>query len=350
MKNIWHIGDISLVAMLLMAVAAPSFAVNASQLGAAANFTIIDSATTNAQARIDAGRAYNELWGSACVDITNQDLNNQRFAPGVYCINKNSDFNGQVMLDARGDANAVFVFRVNGTFSIWPDSVIQLVGGALPQNVFWVINGSALLGTSVRAAGTFIAVGPVSFGRGGDNLAFDEDGLVDGRLISLNGRVSVPARVRVGFIPSFVSVPTPPVYTAPAPVIVTSASTGIITAMNNNPHFVVFVDGLRVENGQRVSVVPGVHTVSEINVSDAQYWMPVWSGDCAGNGLNGIVSVNAGDAKVCTVTNALAVGGALPGLPNTGASGPYLTLLNLFGLALIGMFVWEERRSRVSLS
>lgn len=350
MKNTWRLGDISFVAMLLTAVAAPSFAVNAPQLGAAAGFTIIDSATANAQARLDAQRAYNELFGSACVDITNQDLNNQRFAPGVYCINKNSDFNGQVVLDAQGNENAVFVFRVNGKLSVWPDSIMQLVGGARSQNVFWAINGLATFGTNARAAGTFIAVGPISFGRGGDNPIYDERGLIDGRLISLNDRVTASPLVSVGFIPSFVSAPLPPSYIPPAPVISAPASTGIVTVVNNDPHFVVFVDGLRVENGQRVSVVPGAHTVSEVVISDAQYWMPVWSGDCAGNGLNGIVTVNAGDQKTCAVTNALAVSGALPGLPNTGASGPYLTLLNLFGLALIGILLWEERRFKASLS
>lgn len=348
MKKSSRYSNYALAGVLLLAVATPLFAAQAPQLGAAAGYTILDSTTLNAQARVDAQRVYSELFTGACVDLTNQNLNNQRLGPGIYCINKNADFNGQVFLDARGDANAVFVFRVNGNFSIWPDSVVFLAGGARAENIFWVINGSAIFGTSAHAAGTFIAVGPISFGRGGDNPIYDERGSVDGRLISLQGKVTVSPQVTVGFIPQFGIISPPPtiiVQPAPAPVV----STGQLTVINTNPHFALFVNGYRVVSGKQSVLAPATYTISEINVSSVNYNAPSYSGDCVQNGLNGIVTLNAGDQKTCVIENAVG-SGVFPGLPNTGASGSYLILLNIFGLALIGFFIWDERRFRKLVS
>ncbi len=342
--------DYALVGALLLAIAAPSFAVNAPNIGAVAGYTILDSTTPNTQARVDAQRIYNELFTGVCADLTNQDLNNQRLAPGAYCINKNSDFNGQIFLDARGDANAVFVFRVNGNLSIWPDSVVQLAGGARAENIFWVANGSISIRTNAHAAGTFIAVGPISFGRGGDNPIYDERGIVDGRLISLQGKVTVSPLVTIGFIPPLgviSSIPIIPLIPQSAPMPV--GTTGLLTVINTNSHFALFVNGYRVVSGQQSVLAPATYTISEINVSSVNYGAPSYSGDCTQNGLNGIVILQAGDQKTCVVGNT--VGSEIfPGLPNTGASGSYLMLFNLFGLALMGIFVWEERRFKKSVS
>lgn len=347
MKNIYRVVDIALIGGLLMGVAAPLIAATAPNLGAAAGYTIIDINTPNVQVRSDAQRVYNELFASPCAaDLTHQDLNNQRLIPGVYCINENTTLNGQVIFDARGDANAVFVVRFNGAFSVAANAAHILTGGAEPRNIFWAVNGPLSFGVNAQVAGTFIAVGSVAAGYSGGGSAFDERGTVNGRLISLNDRVTVAPRVTVGFIaPPSASITPPFLYVSPS-VVTSPILTGMVTVINTDSNFVVFVDGLRVESGEPASLVPGTHTVSEVNISNAQYWMPVWGGDCAGNGLNGVVTVNAGEHKTCVVTNEV----ALPGLPNTGASGPYLMLLNLFGLALIGMFVWHERRFRLALS
>ena len=81
MKNTPRWSDVSLVAGLLMVLAAPLLAVNAPNLGSAAGYTIIDSLSP-ASARADAERAYNELFTATfTADIPRVDLQNPLLFP-----------------------------------------------------------------------------------------------------------------------------------------------------------------------------------------------------------------------------------------------------------------------------
>lgn len=332
--------------------AAPLFAVTGPSLGTAAGYMILDIKTPNAApARADAQNVYNQLFAEQCtVDMGRQDMNNQRLFPGVYCFTGNHDFNGQVLLDAKGDSNAVFVFKMSNVFTVWPDARVLLMGGAQAQNVFWQVGGKALIGTNAHFVGTIIALDSISFGRGGDNPVFDEYGTVNGRLWSVGSTVTVPAQVAVGLQPSTIFVPASIMQ---QPVSAPAGSVGWLTIMNSDPNFMFFVNGYRVIPGQQYPFAPGTYTVSEINVSNLEYGNPVWGGACTQNGLNGIVSFVVNEQKTCTVTNtpfAYSYGGTvayapttiMPTLPNTGGGGAYMPFLNAAGMILIMAFVAEE--------
>lgn len=353
MKKHSYIADIFLVTGLLALIAAPSFAVPMPNLGAAAGYTVLDSLTPNAQAKADAQNVYNQILAMACsTNMTDQSLNNQRLGAGVYCFDTPTFFQGQVIFDAKGDSNAIFVMKIASRFDAWPDSSVLLVGGAQPQNVFWLAGGAVTIGTSANFVGTVITMAPISFGRGGDASVFDEHGMVNGRLWSVGNTVTIPARgVTVGFIAPLVNpfIPQPP---QPQAVQPTGALLSVIV---NEPGVIPFVNGMRVVSGMKNSLPAGTYTITEVNTSAVDYGAPAFSVGCAQNGLTGVITLNAGDDKVCVINNNVNLpvyGGKIavvPSMPNTGFGEPttaptlqYLPLLNMIGLLLIGAFVWQE--------
>ena len=362
MKKYSYVADIALVAGLLAFIAAPSFAVTMPNLGAAAGYAILDSATPNAQARADAQTVYNEILGMKCTaDMTDVNLNNQQLAPGVYCFGTPTFLQGQVLFDAKGDTNAVFIMKMASRFDAWPDSHVVLLNGAKAENIFWLSGGAATLGDSVDFAGTVITMAPISFGRGGDAPVFDERGTVNGRLWSVGSTVTVPNRVTVGFlapIANIYNVPQPQQqYQQPIQGTVQQQGNALLSVIVNEPGFIPFVNGARVTSGMKTPFIPGVYTVSEINTSGTDYSAPTFSGGCSQNGLTGVITLNAGDDKVCVINNtpvmgwptgpAVAVcgGGCQPTMPNTGFGGAALPMLNSIGLLLVTGFVWTESLS-----
>ena len=357
MKKYSLVVDFALIGGLLAFIAAPSFAVTMPNIGAAAGYTVLDSSTPNAQAKADAQNAYNQILAMACsADMTNVNINNQRLSAGVYCFGTPTFLQGQVLFDAKGDPNAVFVMKIASRFDAWPDSNVLLVGGAKPENVFWLAGGAVTLGTSVNFAGTVITMAPISFGRGGDSPVFDERGTVNGRLWSVGNTVTVPSRVTVGFIAPL------PIYTIPQPQYVVQQPVAIppqgvlLSVIVNEPGFIPFVNGMRVVSGMKNSLPAGTYTVSEINTSATDYGMPIFSGSCAQNGLIGVITLNAGDDKVCVINNTPVMGwsaptasaysgGYAPTMPNTGLGGSVLPMLNIVGLMLVTGFVWNEASS-----
>ncbi len=366
MKKYPYIADIALVAGLLALIAAPSFAVTMPDLGAAAGYAILDSSTPNTQAKADAQGAYNQILAMACTaDMTDQNMNNQKLAAGVYCFGTPTFLQGQVLFDAKGDPNAVFVMKMASRFDAWPDSHVVLLNGAQPQNVFWLAGGAATLGESVDFAGTIITMAPISFGRGGDSPVFDERGTVNGRLWSVGSTVTVPPRVTVGFMaPVVTAVYNTPQYQYQQPfsTAVVQPSSALLSVIVNEPGFAPFVNGMRVVSGMKTPFVAGTYTVSEINASATDYGMPAFSGSCVQNGLTGLITLNAGDDKVCVINNtpvagwpvspavAACNGGCAPMMPNTGFGGSYLPALNMVGLMLVLGFVWTETSSERRLA
>lgn len=356
MKKHSYIADIALLAGLFALIAAPSFAVTMPNVGAAAGYAILDSATPNAQAKADAQTAYNQILGMACTaDMTDKNLNNQRLEAGVYCFGTPTFLQGQVLFDAKNDPNAVFIMKVASRFDAWPDSHVVLLNGAKAENIFWLAGGAVTLGDNVDFAGTVITMAPIAFGRGGDAPVFDENGMVNGRLWSVGGTVTVPKRVTVGFVaPIITTAYNTPQYQGPVQTAVAQPAGALLSVIVNEPGFVPFVNGMRVTSGMKTPFAPGIYTVSEINTSGTDYGMPAFSGGCTQSGLTGTVVLNGGDDKVCVINN-MPVGGwpsapvastcgrgCVPTMPNTGLGGAYLPMLNAAGLALVAGFIWNE--------
>ncbi len=77
------------------------------------------------------------------------ELGGLTLAPGVYKSNSGTfDItNGDLTLDAKGDANAIFVFQCASALTVGDSapSSVKLIGGAQAKNVYWYVGSAAVI-------------------------------------------------------------------------------------------------------------------------------------------------------------------------------------------------------------
>ncbi len=78
--------------------------------------------------------------------------------PGVYCFSSSAQLTGALTLDAGGDPNAVWVFKVASTLITASNASVVLVNGAQQCNVFWQVGSSATIGTRTTFIGNILAL------------------------------------------------------------------------------------------------------------------------------------------------------------------------------------------------
>jgi len=136
-----------------------------------------------AQAQNDVTTAYNALAGQDCdVILTGQDLGGLTLAPGVYCFGTSAQLTGQLSLNAQGDSNAVFVFKIGSTLTTAANSSVVFVNGGPSCNVFWQIGSSATFGIASEMAGNVLALTSATLTTGAR---------VTGRVLARNGAVTL---------------------------------------------------------------------------------------------------------------------------------------------------------------
>src|SRR3954468_20135885 len=67
--------------------------------------------------------------------------NGQTLNAGIYSISGNSTLSNTLNLDGQNSSNAVFIIKIQGTFSSNANSVVNLLNGAKACNVFWKVEG-----------------------------------------------------------------------------------------------------------------------------------------------------------------------------------------------------------------
>jgi cell division septation protein DedD len=187
-----------------------------------ANGTIHRGDTAAGRAKDDLTTAYNALVGQECdATLTSPgDLGGQTLTPGVYCASSSIGLTGTLTLDAQGDPDAVFVFRIGSTLTTAPASAVLLTNGADACNVFWQIGSSATLGTTSDFVGNILALTSITLTTGAD---------VDGRVLARNGSVTLDDNTIGGC--SSPPTPTPtPVPTAEPTATPTAEPTATPTA------------------------------------------------------------------------------------------------------------------------
>ncbi len=107
--------------------------------------------------------------------------------PGTYESTSGAfTVSGNLVLDAKGDPSARFIFRAPGTLNLAHQSRIILTGGAQAANVWWV-SGSMTAGVATAGSGAVVAAGNfVSTG----SVALNGVQL-HGRVVSLGGSISL---------------------------------------------------------------------------------------------------------------------------------------------------------------
>jgi hypothetical protein len=116
-----------------------------------------------AQAAVDVLNAYTYLDGLTCGLVISTTMGNgQILTPNIYCLGGASTINGNLVLDAQGDPNAIFIFQIDGALSTATLSAVTLINGASLCNVFWQVNGAVALGESSVFEGTMLVQGAIS--------------------------------------------------------------------------------------------------------------------------------------------------------------------------------------------
>ncbi len=117
--------------------------------------------------------------------------------PHAYQMTGITQFTGNVYLNAEGDANAVFVIKVNGSFTSDVLAKVMLINGAQAKNVYWKIDGAVDLFSGTLFNGTMVVAGAISL-ETGDTLI--------GRALTINGAVAINASY-IGATPSVCTAP-----------------------------------------------------------------------------------------------------------------------------------------------
>lgn len=147
--------------------------------------TIENVNTVTAQAASDLNAACVQLQNTAAT-ITNHSTiygNGETLVPGVYSAGAAASIIGSLTLDARGNPNALFIFKIGGALSAAANTAIILTNGAVAANVIWLANGAVAMGAGTTMNGILIGYdGAVSMGAGST---------LNGSLYSNVGAVSV---------------------------------------------------------------------------------------------------------------------------------------------------------------
>lgn len=142
------------------------------------NGTIHAANPTAALAKLDLTSAYNDAQGRSLDAISLPgDLGGLTLAPGLY-VNASStgiSGSGQLTLDAKGNPNAVWIFKMASTLTTGTGSQVILAGGAKASNIFWAVGTSATLGVTSSFSGTILSDQSISLATGA---------VVQGRLLT----------------------------------------------------------------------------------------------------------------------------------------------------------------------
>lgn len=135
-------------------------------------------------AQDDLTTAYNTLASQACnVDLSGQDLGTVgTLTPGVYCFSSAAQLTGTLTLNAQGNPNAVFIFKMGSTLTTASNAAVNVINGGSSCGVSWQLGSSGTLGTNTALMGNLVALTSITLNSGAS---------VSGRVLARNGAVTL---------------------------------------------------------------------------------------------------------------------------------------------------------------
>ena len=141
-------------------------------------------------AKTDLSNAFATANAQSCdADLTGTDLGYydgttvaRTLAPGTYCFSTTAGLTGAMTLD--GNAGSKWTFRIGSTLTTTVGSSVTVTGGAIADNVYWIVGSSATLNTSTAMQGNILAFTSISLLNGVT---------LSGRALALNGAVDMTA-------------------------------------------------------------------------------------------------------------------------------------------------------------
>lgn len=141
---------------------------------------------TSANAIASLTVAYNDAAGrTLCPVSIAGNLGGQTLNPGLYKSTSSLEItSGDLTLDAKGDASAVFIFQMATTLITTTGRQVILAGNAKASNIYWQVGSSATFGSESVFHGTVMADQSITMG----NLA-----TINGRLLARIAKVELDA-------------------------------------------------------------------------------------------------------------------------------------------------------------
>ena len=169
----------------------------------------------------------------------------QMLTPDVYILGAASTLDGDLILNAEGDPDAIFIFQIDGAFATTVGSMVTLINGASFCNVYWQVNGAVTLGEGSVFLGTIIANGAIHI---------LEAASLSGRALTCAGAIDLHNNIISNGLPvaSTITASGTTTFCAGGSVILsgniggvwsTGETTGSITVTTSGDYFVTNTDG-----------------------------------------------------------------------------------------------------------
>jgi hypothetical protein len=157
-----------------------------SQINNAAVTTITTANTSigTAQGLLDLHAAYNQINAMTATNTSHIPAmgGGETLTSGVYLFPAAASIAAVLNLDAQGNPDAVFVFKIGGAFTIGAVSTIVLKNGAQARNIFFIAEGAISVGATCTMKGTYISHGAA--------LAFNAGSTLEGRFFTIAGAIT----------------------------------------------------------------------------------------------------------------------------------------------------------------
>ncbi len=133
----------------------------------------------------DMAKSFSALNQLPCTEVDDTDLSGKSFKAGVYCLSS-AQLAGQLVVDAESDPSALFIFKIAGSLNTKNGSSVELANNAQASNIFFVTGDGATVREGTNFRGSIFAK---------NSVTVNDGAMVEGRLISLNSKVSAPQSV-----------------------------------------------------------------------------------------------------------------------------------------------------------
>ena len=127
------------------------------------------------------GTAVGVLAGHGCDVTLGSDLTGLTLVPGTYCVTAApSNLAGLLQLDAQGNPNAVWVFKMTTTLIASVGSQVKVINGGNPCGAQWLVNSDATINSGAIFIGNILAVNSITL-----------NGSLTGRALAQNAAVTI---------------------------------------------------------------------------------------------------------------------------------------------------------------
>jgi len=155
----------------------------------------------------------------------------QVLCPRVYSFGAALVLTGELILDAQGDPNALFIFKIGGALKTAPYSKIILKNGASMCNIYWQVVGAITIEENSEFRGNIVCTGAI---------ILEDNSSLHGRALSIAGAITLEKNVKVNILPSptvTVIQPTNKITTGMI-TITAPIGSGIMYSIESNNHII----------------------------------------------------------------------------------------------------------------